>query len=419
MCLVAVTTTLALTTQAFADTRFVEQNGMVVMERESLPAVDQFSVETSIPGFTGSSYYIWRGDNFFSPANAGRGTIRYNFRINNPGVYRLRWRSYIGVGNLGSEYNDSWVRFPTGQNVAGEHGLNGWTKIYQGQLNQWTWDTWTVDFNPMAIRQFFGAGDHFFEISGRSTGHAIDRMVLHQESIVPFSDSGFTNAAESQRIGGDAPAPQLQPEPAPEPEPVVVTEEPPLPSPVQNDDGNNGGTSPAAPVALRAEVYSSTAAELFWARGDGNVVAYEIRRNGEFIDTTNGTSYFMDGLAPGTNYNFDVTAIASDSTTSPAATVSLQTSGGSAQPAAASGPSSPANASVAVYSSTAAELFWDRAAVVENVVGTDVYRNGLFIGVSPGTSYFDDSRAPGVVYEYQLFARNGSDQVSAATTVSE
>ncbi len=399
----------AILTQASANPVFIEQNGLVVIERESLPAIGQWSEETSIPGFTGRSYYIWRGDNFFNPANAGRDTMRYSFRINTPGVYRLRWRSYIGVGNLGSEYNDTWIRFPTGQNVSGEQALNGWTKIYQGQLNTWSWDAWTVDFNPQAIRQFFGAGEHFFEVSGRSTGHAIDRIVLHQESMVPFSANNFINAAESPRSGDAAPQPAPAPAPQPAPEPT------PAPAPVSND-----GNTPATPVAVRAEVYSSTAAELFWARGDGNVVSYNIGRNGQFLDATNGTSYFMDDLTAGGNYEFEIVAVASDGSQSPAAKVILQAfdGAGGSQPSD-SAPNAPTNASLVVYSSTAAELFWDRAAVAENVIGTDVYRDGLFIGVSPGTSFYDDSRASGVTYEYQLFARNANDQSSAATTVNE
>jgi len=341
----------AVSATAMAQSRFQENDG------------------TSLPDFLGRSYYIWRGDNNFNPARAGQGTMRFNFRIENPGNYRLRWRSRIGKGNLGSEYNDSWVRFPTGRNVPGEHGINGWTKIYQGQLNRWSWDSWTVDFNPMAIRQFFGRGDHFFEISGRSTGHALDRVVLHMESIVPFSESRFVSAPESRRTNGSSPAPE--------------------PTPVNNDSSSR----PAAPVAVRADVYSTTAAELFWARGGPAVVSYDVHRNGSFLDSTNGSSYFMQDLSPGASYDFELFAIAADGGVSQATQVSLQTRQDNNQ----SG----------------------NLQTIDNVVATDVYRDGLFIGVSPGNSYFDDTRQPGEQYEYQLFARNGSDTASSPTTVSE
>ena len=405
----------AVSASALAQSRFQEDGGLLVIDVESVPAAGQWSAETSLPDFLGRSYYIWRGDNNFNPANAGQGTMRFDFRIENPGNYRLRWRSRIGIGNLGSEYNDSWVRFPTGQNVPGEHGINGWTKIYQGQLNRWSWDSWTVDFNPMAIVQFFGRGDHFFEISGRSTGHALDRVVLHMESVVPFSESRFVSAPESRRTNGSAPAPAPTPVAQPEPAPPVIDE----PVVVNNDSGSR----PAAPVAARADVYSTTAAELFWARGGPSVVSYDIHRNGSFLDSTNGSSYFMQDLSPGASYDFELFAIAADGGVSEATQVSLQTrqdnnQSGNLQPVD-NAPASPANASLVVYSSTAAELFWDRAATIDNVVATDVYRDGLFIGVSPGNSYFDDTRQPGEQYQYQLFARNGSDTASSPTTVSE
>jgi len=435
----------AVSASALAQSRFQEDDGLLVIDVESVPAAGQWSAETSLPDFLGRSYYIWRGNNNFNPNSAGQGTMRFNFRIENPGNYRLRWRSRIGIGNLGSEYNDSWVRFPTGRNVPGEHGINGWTKIYQGQLNRWSWDSWTVDFNPMAIVQFFGRGDHFFEISGRSTGHALDRVVLHMESVVPFSESRFVNAPESRRTNGSAPAPTpapapeptpapapvAQPEPAPEPEPAPAPvaqpdPEPPVVIQTVNEPvvvNNDSGSRPAAPVAARADVYSTTAAELFWARGGPSVVSYDIHRNGSFLDSTNGSSYFMQDLSPGASYDFELFAIAADGGVSEATQVSLQTrqdngQSGNLQPVD-NAPASPANASLIVYSSTAAELFWDRAASIDNVVATDVYRDGLFIGVSPGNSYFDDTRQPGEQYQYQLFARNGSDTASSPTTVSE
>ncbi len=131
----------------------------------------------------------------------------------------------------------------------------------------------------------------------------------------------------------------------------------------------------------------------------------------------------MQDLSPGASYDFELFAIAADGGVSQATQVSLQTrqdnnQSGNLQPVD-NAPASPANASLVVYSSTAAELFWDRASTIDNVVATDVYRDGLFIGVSPGNSYFDDTRQPGEQYEYQLFARNGSDTASSPTTVSE
>jgi len=119
---------------------FLESNGRVVIEAESSSATGQWSRESSIGGAKGGSYLIWNGPDLFSGRDAGRDTLRYTFRVQRAGNYELRWRSYIGHGNNPTEANDSWVRFPTGRNISGEHGLNGWTKVFQNHeaiLQRW------------------------------------------------------------------------------------------------------------------------------------------------------------------------------------------------------------------------------------------------------------------------------------------
>ena len=72
-----------------------------------------------------------------------------------------------------------------------------------------------------------------------------------------------------------------------------------------------------------------------------------------------------------------------------------------------------------MYSATAAELFWDRAAVSDGVVGADIYRDGLFIGVSEGTSFYDDTRGAGEQYTYEVFAKGSDGSTSIASSVAE
>jgi len=48
---------------------------------------------------------------------------------------------------------------------------------------------------------------------------------------------------------------------------------------------------PDAPEALRADIYSSRTAELFWARSGVFGERYLIKRDGEEIATTDGTTY--------------------------------------------------------------------------------------------------------------------------------
>ena len=65
-----------------------------------------------------------------------------------------------------------------------------------------------------------------------------------------------------------------------------------------------GGTTPsttelAAPEGLAASVYSSSTAELFWNRSPTSGLSYEVKRNGNVVATTDGTSYYDDSLSTG------------------------------------------------------------------------------------------------------------------------
>ena len=416
---------------------FQESNGIVIMEVESEAPTSQWSEEQSVGGFKGSGYYVWRGDQFFNPADAGRGTIQYRFRINTPGNYEMRWRSYIAHGNLGSDYNDSWARFPTGSNINGQHGLNGWTKVYQGHLNEWSWDALTVDFVGEKIRQFFNAGEHVMEISGRSFGHAIDRIALYRYEDMDFNPSRFSDLPESARSGAQ-PQPVAVAEPEIAPVEVVVVEPEVVAEPVAEPDSSNDvvNDEPApqdSPVITDLQVYYSTAAEVFWGRGDANIVSYDIFLDGQYIDSSSGTSYFFDSLSPSSSYTFQLQSVSASGQISATAARTFETAsaggdGGGATTADATaavdgtsnaGVTAPQGASIVVYSATAAELFWDRASAAEGVVGVDVYRDGALIGVSPGNSYFDDTREPGRQYEYELVANGGTGQSSSATVVTE
>lgn len=235
-----------------ADSVFVEQNGRLIVEIESVAAVSDWHETVEFPGFTGSAAYLWDRSGTTSAGRADAGAITYHFTINTPGNYEFRWRSRIGEGTSGTEANDSWVRFPTGSNVDEEHPLNGWTKGFMNQRNAWSWRTVTVDFVGEPIRQHFTAGDHTLQISGRSKGHVIDRFALYKYDQVNFNDGVFTNAPQSPHTGDDLnvvsvmpepepepqPAPEPQPEPQPEPEPEPEPEPQPEPQPEPDSTQN-------------------------------------------------------------------------------------------------------------------------------------------------------------------------------------
>ncbi len=87
---------------------------------------------------------------------------------------------------------------------------------------------------------------------------------------------------------------------------------------------------PDAPSDLDSQVYSRTAAELFWARPSTFGLSYEVSRDGASVRTTDGTSFFDDSLEGGTTYTFDVVAIDAEGRRSNPSTVMLTTRGDAA-----------------------------------------------------------------------------------------
>ncbi len=191
---------------------------------------------------------------------------------------------------------------------------------------------------------------------------------------------------------------------------------------VNTTGGTDAPTNPMQPVTpapanLRSELYSSTAGELFWDRVPGANLSYEVSLGGGVVATTDGTSYFVGGRRGLDGTRVRVVAIGPNGRRS---SVSSTTFGdGAPSPDPGDAPPAPANARLDVYSSTAAELFFDRAPSSANVVETEISRDGEVIGSTNGTSFFDPGRTPGRDYVYELVAVNGSGARSSATTVGE
>ena len=176
---------------------------------------------------------------------------------------------------------------------------------------------------------------------------------------------------------------------------------------------------PTAPSDLRVDVYSGTAAELFWSRStdpDGAVRGYEIRRDGMLVETRDGLSYFTDSLTDGRAFAFTVTAVDFDGERSAPASVSVV--GGDRDGAVGAGggrPPPPANLTSAVYSSSAAEVFWDRSD--QPGLSYEVSVDGGPVTTTDGTSAFlsglDGARGRGV----DVVAIDANGQRSGAANV--
>lgn len=459
-----------------ADT-FVENDGILIMEAESSAAQGDWGLERSVDGFSGNGYLRWNGSDSFAVSTAGRGAITYRFRIKRAGNYELLWRSRITRGNNRTEHNDSWARFPTGQNIRGEQGLNGWTKVYMSTLNKWAWQSATVDNVGRRVRQYFSAGEHTFQISGRSNGHAIDRIALFDYSDNRISPSRFDSLPQSGTTGNSSPSnpPVPTPEPIPEPptNPLPITVNAPLVAVAGNilswpavtaivinvhrgtgewleslpasqtqwqapaagqyylvatGEGSweswgrsetvTVETSPtssdgAASMQLSAQVYSSTALELFWMNTTAVDLSYEIRRDDQLLSITDGRSYFDDAVEAGMQYEYTLVGTDASGDVVTTSSVSVSTNGNSANNDQTT--SGGLGLTGQTYSQSAIELFWNTNQLESNsAYQFEIYLNAELVETTNGRSFFVDNLSADT--EYQFFVITlGSDGSALAT----
>ncbi len=200
---------------------YLEEDGLVLFEVEGSDPAEGWELKTELSGFRSSGYFEWAGPNRFNKNQAGQGIVKYYIRIETAGNYQMRWRNQIAVGDSNTEHNDSWIRLATGADVADEHPLDGWTKVYSNTLGVWNWNSLTVDHVGEPIRQYFSQGDHTVEISGRSQGHAIDQIALYRYDDVPYSPQRANNWDLSPYVAFDGTI--ITPDPA-EPEEEELSE---------------------------------------------------------------------------------------------------------------------------------------------------------------------------------------------------
>ena len=141
---------------------------------------------------------MWTGSNKFGSVDHSTTTTQTVY-IGTVGTYLVRWRSLIAVGNDNTEHNDSWLKingakffgekgnghkvYPRGGCCGGPypHGSSddGFLKVYQNDPSGWNWKTATSDHDAhYVLVTFTSPGIYDVDVSARSYGHAIDRIVL-------------------------------------------------------------------------------------------------------------------------------------------------------------------------------------------------------------------------------------------------
>jgi len=215
--------------------------------------------------------------------------------------------------------------------------------------------------------------------------------------------SSFTSFLDADGSDTEGPGMPVEPEPTPPTTPTAPT----APTTPVDDAGSLG---------LTGTVYSSTALELFYnqSRAGSSALRYNIFRDGELIrGNSPATSQFEAGLDVNTSYVYEVEALLDGNIIS-AENITLTTldDGSGSEPVALSDVT--VILSAAVYSSTAIELFWNRASI--SGVTYNIFRDGVLIREnSPAISQFEGVLPPDNTFTYEVVALLDGDAVASST----
>ena len=173
---------------------FLENNGLVVVEGESIDLIADWVIESGDAGYTGPGYIRWDGPDYFG--TPGNGTIAIPFKVNVAGNYYVKLRmSHLGAP-AGDQWNDCWMKMnDSGVFVKAVHPS---TYIGDG----FTFNTTLEPSGGVFEAPLYNipAGENTLYLSGRSYNLRIDRIHIYKEGT---PDPENPNSPESAREGGD------------------------------------------------------------------------------------------------------------------------------------------------------------------------------------------------------------------------
>jgi chitodextrinase len=175
------------------------------------------------------------------------------------------------------------------------------------------------------------------------------------------------------------------------------------------------GTPPTAPGSLAGSAVSATQVSLTWTAASdpqSGVDEYVVYRGGNEVGRTSGLAYQDNGLAPDTQYSYEVSAVNGQGDQgSRAGPIPVRTL---AEPP----PDPPRNLSAAPVSASAIDLSWTPPADDSNVTSYRVYRDGSPVATVSATGYRNTGLASYTSYEFRVTSVDGDGDESSPSNAA-
>ncbi|NRR34079.1 alpha-amylase [Oxalobacteraceae bacterium] len=171
--------------------------------------------------------------------------------------------------------------------------------------------------------------------------------------------------------------------------------------------------APSVPGGLVASNITDSSVKLSWTASTDNVgvTGYKIYRNGVLVGSSVGNSYTDTALAASTPYSYTVQAYdAANNLSEKSGAINTTTLAPDT-----SAPTAPASLVPSAITSSSLILYWNASSDNYGVTQYLIFRNGVQIGTSTGTSYTDTGLSPSTTYSYTVKAKDQAGNLSPAS----
>ncbi|MGY6648100.1 Ig-like domain-containing protein [Wenyingzhuangia sp. IMCC45574] len=189
-----------------------EVNGLLVFEAERFELKGAWKLGTDATKASGGKYIYFDGANSYGSVNPSN-NISYTFKINSPGTYTFKWMMRQPEGERGSDLgNDAWFYFSDDIGKGRDKDKND---IVLGQFYKFvgrSTDDFTlngaveVNHAQSWVRAIFpAAGEYTLNLSGRSHGFQLDRLILYKGIAFDDLPAELAKTAETENCSDATP----------------------------------------------------------------------------------------------------------------------------------------------------------------------------------------------------------------------